>query len=622
MSRSLTLAAPLDSPLYTGAGTSNLVPFPWNVAINGRTYQVDLSFEPWKRQAYQHQSVDVLREQADSSTTPSESSLNPNGLWRRSQDSWHHGAGQLHLDRKNSDQYRFRTSKGVNPWTPWRLSLLNDTSQILSSANTNLAMCVAGSRLYVADGSTLKFTSTLAGGSTSWTTVTGTPGVAISSICSDGVNVYIAVGASGVYTTTTSSSSATQLVSSGIGASAIVGFVKGRLMVADSNKLYNVTSTSVAALPSALFTSNYASITWVGFTEGQGRIFAAGYSGDKSVIYSIGITSDGTSLSAPVVAGELPSGEVVRCIQGYLGDVFIGSDSGFRLASADSSGNLTIGALVGSLQGVASPVKCATGYDRFVWFGWTNYDGTSTGLGRADLSTFTQPLVPAFASDLMATAQGTVQSVVTFGGTTCFAVSGSGFYQQASTYVSSGTITSGAITYDLADSKVPVFVDLLYQSLSAGTIQASTSYDGSTVTPAGTASSVGSTFTELPTSQTLCYSIELTVTINSGNTNTVTPNLNRYTLRSAPAPVTPTDIVAPIRLDWEQLVGDGEQAMVPSTELQYLELLRASKQVVTYQYSNSSAAVQVRAIQWIPETINPISGEWGGIAVVSMRTVV
>src|SRR4029077_18248571 len=201
-----------------------------------------LSFKPYKRQAFRHTSVDQLRAQADTSNVPGESSLNPSGLWRRKAESWHHGAGQVHLDRKESDLYQFRSSKGVNVWTQWQLSLLNDTAQILSSANTNLAFAVCGPNLYAIDGTALKFTTLLNGGSTVWTTVTGTPAVTASSICSDGTNVYVAYGASGVYISASTGTTATQYVSSAIAADAIVGFVMGRLMLGTANVLYNIIS--------------------------------------------------------------------------------------------------------------------------------------------------------------------------------------------------------------------------------------------------------------------------------------------------------------------------------------------------------------------------------------------
>ena len=73
-----------------------------------------------------------------------------------------------------------------------------DTTLGLTSANTNLELAVCNAHLYVIDGQALKYSVN----GTSWTTVTGTPAVQASSICTDGHNVWVAYGASGVYTTT------------------------------------------------------------------------------------------------------------------------------------------------------------------------------------------------------------------------------------------------------------------------------------------------------------------------------------------------------------------------------------------------------------------------------------
>lgn len=608
-----TLNAPLNADFYEGSGTSLLVPRPYDCAIDGHGYMLDFEFKPWKRQAFQHNSVAPIRAQADTSNQPSESSLNPEGLWRRTVESWLDGAGQVHLDRKDSDANRFRSSKGIDIWTKWQLSLLHDTAKVLNSANTNLGLAVAGIHLYVIDGQTLKFTTDLS----TWTTVTGTPAVAASSICSDGANIYVAYGADGIYTTTAGGASASQYVTDPVDAATVIGFVMGRLMVGFGAHLYNVVASG--ALPSPLVTVNYPSIAWVGFAEGQAVIYAAGYSGDKSVIYRIGITSDGTALDAPVVAGSLPPGEIVRTVYGLVGgNVMIGSDLGWRFAEASTTaGDLDIGALTTT----TSPVKALAAYDRFGYGALTDYDSTSTGLFRADPTNFTQPLVPAWTSDLMATAQGTVTSVAFFAGSPVFSVAGVGVYGQAATYVPSGSLDSGFISYGISDQKVPVFLDVSTAAL-VGTIQSYVSYDGGVFTLAGTSATNGSTFEELPLPQTLSYDTEVRTVLNAGASNTATPILDRWTLRSIPAPVTPTDLIVPIILAESVNSASDEGPMVPFDELAFLDGLRTSKKVVTYQEGSASYTVVVQDMNWVPEGFGNTHAQHEGVLVITMRTVV
>lgn len=556
----------------------------------------------------------TTRTQADTSNEPGEQSLSTESLWRRTQDSWHQGAGQVFVDRKNSSEFQFRSSKGVNPWTQWQLSLHFDTTKSLTSANTNLDMVVCGTHLYVIDGQALKYTTDLS----SWTTVTGTPAVTASSLCSDGHTVYVAYGASGIYSTTEGAGSASQYVTTAVDATSVVRFVMGRLMVGKGASIYNVVASG--ALPTALFTSNISGFAWNDFASGLSVIYASGLSGDKSTIYRIGITSDGTALSAPVVAGQLPYGETVTAMYGYVGGTLaIGTSQGWRFAEqATSAGDLNIGPLVSQGQ----PVGAFSGYSHFIWGTYTNYDGTSTGLFRMDPTNFTLDLVPAWATDLMATTQGTVNSVVHFNGNPVFSVSGVGVYSQAATYVASGTIDSGLITYGLADNKVPVFVDLTYSPM-AGSITTAVSLNSGAFSQIGVASQANTTFSEFPTPQSASETIELRETLTAGGANTTTPTLTRHTLRAVPAPAAPTDWNVVIQLRERCRAHDVEFAMVPSAEYAYLDNLRFTKKISTLQIGNMGPfTVTIEAIDWLPEQVASLTGELNGVAVLTARTVV
>lgn len=139
--------------------TSPLVPGLLPVAIDDHPYLCDPDYE--------RATVQVIRQQADQSFEPGEQSLTPLGLWRRSQESWHHGAGQPFLDGRtglsaysqiNADPERFRASKGTDPWTHGQISLLHPTLRSWASANSNLYMALAQEPggpsflAYVADG--------------------------------------------------------------------------------------------------------------------------------------------------------------------------------------------------------------------------------------------------------------------------------------------------------------------------------------------------------------------------------------------------------------------------------------------------------------------------------------
>jgi len=117
---------------FTGTGSTQVVPYIYPVAINGRPYMIDT-----KSNAFGRQFDARVRDSVDQSAEPGESAINPQGLWRRSQSSWHYGAGQTYSDTADAEAYRFRSSKGIDVWNRGKLSLLPDTTQAYSSANTN-----------------------------------------------------------------------------------------------------------------------------------------------------------------------------------------------------------------------------------------------------------------------------------------------------------------------------------------------------------------------------------------------------------------------------------------------------------------------------------------------------
>jgi hypothetical protein len=353
------ITALFDAPYFTGGSTTSLVPSVYPVALNGRPYMIDEKPESFYA-LWNIETITLLRQQSDQSSAPAEGSLNPQGLWRRAQDSWHHGAGQRYRDRDSDvdDKYRFWSSKGIDPWTRYTISPLNDTAQKKTSTNTNLYCVVAGTRIYFADGSTLYYSTDMS----TWSTVSSYTGSTITSICSDGYTVYFTDGAN-IWTTNTATTSAT---SADTHDATLLRYVKGRLMAAVGNTLYNIPTLGSAA--TMTFAHPSGQFTWVDCAEGNAVIYAAGYVGDKSTIYRTQIKPDGTALDIPVAAGSLPDGEIVRSIQGYLGFVFIGSDKGLRFAEADGQGNLTIGPLIAT----TSAVQALEPQDRFMWFGWTN----------------------------------------------------------------------------------------------------------------------------------------------------------------------------------------------------------------------------------------------------------
>lgn len=630
----MPLSLPFDSGFFEGGSVSDLVPGQYPVAIDGNPYLVDL-----KSGAFKRQSIPILRQQADNSNQPGEASINPEDLWRRAEETWHHGAGQDYLDRGGtsltvfsqtaitSDAARFNKSKGIDVWTRWQLSLLNDTERKTpTTTNANQNLVVAGAYLYWGDGTTLRRTTDPTVSAPSWTTITGTGANPILSLASDGFDVWAAQGSNGVYATTTGGTTASHLATGNAG---VVGYVKDRLMVAgsgvDKHRIWNIDNYSTPATfttgatgvyPDPLYSHNNTDFTWVGFAEGLGSLYAAGYSGDKSLIYRTAIKATGATLDVPVVAGELPDGEIVRSIQGYLGFLVIGTDQGVRFASADSSGNLTLGSLIKT----NSSVQCFEPQDRFVWFGWTNYDGTSTGLGRLDLTSFIDPLTPAHASDLMVSTQGTVTSIATFGNRRYFTVSTYGLVGELSNLVTSGTLDSGKITFGIPDVKVSMFIQGRHSQLN-GSVAFDISFDGGPFVNVGLNNVTQTTETSVPTGQQTGVTFEVRTTLTRG-TVTTGPILYRVTLRSYPAPARGRFFMVPLLLHESiELDGGYQKFLNPQTELDRIETWIRDHQLVLYQEGSSSFSVFVEDFEWTPHNETADGTFWNGTCVVKLKSV-
>jgi len=599
---------------YTGTGATELVPDIFPVAINGRPYMVDMSANAFTRQFDAR-----VRDSVDQSAEPGESALNPQGLWRRSQSSWHYGAGQEYSDTADAEAYRFYTSKGVDVWNKGKLALLSDTTKAYNTTGTNLYATTASNRLYGTDGQSVLFTTDF----NTVTTVTGTAASNLYSITSDGFNVFYSY-ANGDIDQTKADISTSSAYITGIEAG-YLAYVKGRLMVAgqaaDKRKIWNITTapSSSANNPTPLFTHPNTNFNWVGFAGGQTHIYAAGYAGNVSLVYKIGIKSDGSGLDVPLVAAELPQGEIITSLYGYLGYIIIGTETGFRFCSTDSEGNLVIGPLVET----GSPIGTMAGIGRYVYFSWTNFDGTSTGIGRMDISVFISTNQPAYASDLMATTQGTVVAIHEFQNKPLFTVSGQGVYTpHATNLVASGFLRSGIYRWGVPDAKFIPKLDLRCLPL-VGSVTLSVASDGGTFHDFSSFSTVGAKEKTFDGLEAKIFEAELKVTLTRSASATTGPTLTRWMARAYAAPLRSQIFSVPIIMHHRLSINGREYWQEVDQELAYLRDLVENPRVVTYQENEETFAVVVENVQMqIIQSVHAHNdNDFEGTAIVVMRSV-
>ena len=413
-------------------------------------------------------------------------------------------------------------------------------------------------------------------------------------------------------------------------------------------------TTSGDTTADVLFTHSNPNYVWSDAASGQTVIYFGGYikssSGAKysgsiyrsdllgsSTTSATGTTTVSNStvaqpwaLDTPVQALPMSPDEVPLCVKSYLNYIFIGSNRGIRMAqtlsiydpTATSTGDLKAGPLSPNiLQPVGSTgVTSIVGDGRYVWFAWNNYDSSSTGLGKLDLSTFIDgdPLAPAYASDLMVTGQGVVNSLDwdPINNVPLMAVQGLGIYKPYATndggnlavtkYIPSGTITSGLFDYGIADPMMPVSFIINAIAVSGSTVTATIVADADD--PTTTVSQTTSTFVsgdateQYLSNNTTGTDFQVTMTLTAGTSNTVSPILKRWALKSWPTAIGPDDVMLVINL-FGMTNTDGIEGYVdPYYVLTWLRNRRKSQEMVTYSEGPISVNGVIRILDWLPHS--------------------
>ncbi len=590
-----------------------MVPDIFPIAINGRQYMIDQKANTFTR-GFEPR----VRDSVDQSTTPGEAAINPQGLWRRGESSWHLGAGQKYADTADAQDYRFYTSQGVDPWTKGQLTLLKGVAESLDSANTNLPMAVTDTRVYVVDGQTLKYSTNPFAATPTWTTATvGLPtGLTPRDITSDGKNVYL------TYAGTTSAYGLWKYTSADVASNVAYGhefgyvdFVKGYFIVtgfgANGNDLYYSPVGNVAAHD---YEHPIAGWQWIGSASGPNAIYIAGFLGDRGAIYKVTISTAGV-LQTPVVALDLPDGEIPTHLGSYLNGVLIGTNKGVRYATADNNGDLTVGPFIAT----GANVNQFSAESNFVWFTWSNFAAGSSGLGRMDLSTFVSPNLPAYASDLMAPVAGTVTSVVTFNSKRLFSVSGQGVYAETTSFVETGYLDTGTYRWGIPDRKFVAKFDTRTAPLY-GTVTPYISSDGGAFTAMTAHTTSLATESVATGPQAKFIEAQFKLELDRGSTTTA-PTVTRWMARAYASPARSQVFRVPILMHRSQTVKGIEYYFDVDDEMARLRDLVTNPRVVNYQENTETFSVVVEDLEF--QVVDGYEQNWNleGTCTVTMRSV-
>lgn len=580
-------------------------------AIAGREYVMDV---PESEQA----TLDALRNATDQSAEPGDQSLSTIGIWKRIQTNWRYGAGQPFFDDDDSDDRRFRYSKGIDIWEQTKLKLLPNTVVRRAAADATWRTCAAGTKFYVSHGSTVVHTSDPSVASPTWTSA-GAPGGTVTSLVTDGAKVYAAIG--------------TDVKQQAIGATSwttlstydatILGYMHGRLLAAKAGQIAEISSGGTATV---LFDHFNPSAEIVAMSPGPKGIFIALNAGDRGEFLFISFNAATGGLTVPVAAGTLNAGEKVLAMDFYHPAQLIGTTRGFRVGQIVDDNGIAPGPVIED----PGPVTAVAGYGEFVYFSWTNIDSTSTGIGKADISIFTtKPFVPAYASDLMAgttgsTVQGTVQTIATFNGKRYFTVGGVGLYGQDNTLVPTGTWKSGLIRFGSSEKKILTTIDLRHEPLN-GQVSVDLALEDTTTLHSGDSTTQGSLSPASPltagSSEVEFPELILTLTRSSTDT-TKGPVIRRWALRSAIVPIR-TDVIVWCLLFKTTLISpktDIAMPFDPLSEWLYLKQVESARQFVVAQDGERNQTVMVDKVTIKPEKFDPNFRWYEGKVYVQMFT--
>lgn len=451
------------------------------------------------RRVYQRSFSPIRKDQFDNQQVPGEQSIW--GWWLRSQSNFSQGAGTQFLDTTTDPSIgeRFFYSEGVDMLsTPGQVSLLQKTFTNSGAVGPvklrGVTISGADAVLILDVGSPFLTSQLVSGSSAVYTLPGGLTGLA-NTFTDDGTNYYFA-DKTGIYrgVIATPGVVATKIwnVPSASG-NYILGWVKGRLVAGLDNSVYELVGTG-PALPTANFTHQNAAYVYTDISEIGTAILVSGSAGGAiSQVHKFTLDSGGALpvLTSGIVAMQMPFGEKIYSMFAYVGTyVGIGTNKGFRVATADINGNLSYGPLI-----VQDPtnvgVRAISGSDRFMFIGnqgnklipqpgWVNPPEASFAdmLMRIDLGAVTSTGGQPFCNDLISNTGASthpINSIANFGSSSVMAFSSGGFWYKTNTAVkqASGFFYTPKIRFNTLEPKHFKQIYLRHEDINAsgGTLE-------------------------------------------------------------------------------------------------------------------------------------------------------
>jgi len=491
--------SPIPGPF---SSTYTRVDISYDYAIGGIPFLAGESGRgTYFRRIYERSFAQIRKDQFDNQQVPGEQSIY--GWWLRSQSAFGQGAGVQFLDTTTDStlSQRYYYSEGLDTLgTPGQVSLLQASKSIatgLTGPTKVRGVQIAGvdSILVLDTGArTLKSYNSSGTLTNTYTMPAGMTGMA-NTFTDDGTNYYF-VDKTGIYRGVISTPGVAATVlwnNTPATQSAVVSWVKGRLVATLNNSVYELVGGAPPVLPTAKFTHQNASYTFTDISEIPTAIVTSGSAGGAiSQIHRFTLDSGGAmpTLTSGIVTATMPTGEKILSMYAYIGAfVGIGTNKGFRVAQVNINGDLVYGPLIVQ-DPTAVGVQAINGYDRFLFIGnqgnklipqqgWTQpADITSVDmLVRVDLSQLTSTNSQPYANDLMTTGlDGSINSIANVGtsgslaGSMAFATATTVWMTDLANKQTTGFLYTPKIRYNTLEPKHFKYIYMRFQTITDGSM--------------------------------------------------------------------------------------------------------------------------------------------------------
>jgi hypothetical protein len=428
--------------------------------------------------------------------------------------------------------------------------------------------------------------------------------------------------------------------------SATIKYVKNRFIMGIS---YVTGTNPIAAVYELAFashgsTTNLSTITpiantttvpigwrWSDIAEGRGAIYVSGYAGDKSAIFRVQPDTSGT-LGAAVSVADIPRGEVVHALFGYLGTFLaIGTSRGVRIAAIADDATIVYGPLIFTTD---SPVTCFAARDSYIWAGVKSGVAGASGTYRIYLGALLDDGSYPYATDVWASGStGAVNSLGFFPSTAqlFMAISASGVWlQHATELVDEGTITTAIVNWGTLEKKAWKRVRVETDTLVGNVEIYADSNEGRTQIATLTTGNAYNTDFDLSTAYpSTQVNGQLTFVLYKSTTdNTKGGILRGYAIKAIPSPTRSRLIQLPLMCyDFETdrrntRFGVHEGAKLRLSALETVESVGATVLVQDFNSGeNFDAVIEEIAFSRMTPSSGPLDN-FGGVITITMRTVV